>query len=210
MKKIIIIVGAFVAFAGLGGCSNSKHTEKAFKDSSSKSFVNSESSIKKSQSSSKIVESSPSKTQTTSENTSPLSGISSELIEYARVTEAVIAHDNGNEQPTSILVTKNGTNHQVFPFNGSVVVPQDTVTLSFSYDNSMASTTIITYFSNHNGTIKFYKNPNHYQDSRYLKDPIWVKQESQKLLDSMEMLSIPTSFDDKAAQIVSKIKIDTN
>ncbi|PGE28663.1 hypothetical protein COM63_32655, partial [Bacillus cereus] len=32
----------------------------------------------------------------------------------------------------------------------------------------MAGTMIVTYSSNHNGSINFYKNPNHYQDERYL------------------------------------------
>ena len=42
---------------------------------------------------------------------------------------------------------------------------------------------------------------------RYLKDSAWVKEESQKLLDSSQTLAIPTSFDEQAAQIISKIEI---
>jgi hypothetical protein len=68
----------------------------------------------------------------------------------------------------------------VFPFKGAVVIPQETVTLSFSKDNTMAGTTIVTYSSNHDGSINFYKDPNYYQDERYLKNPVWVKSESQK------------------------------
>lgn len=71
----------------------------------------------------------------------------------------------------------------------------------------MAGTTIITYSSNHDGSINFYKDPNHYQDERYLKNPSWVKEESQKLLDSMQTLEIPISFDHEAAQIISKIQV---
>ncbi|MDG6112420.1 hypothetical protein NGA66_09775 [Lactococcus formosensis] len=71
----------------------------------------------------------------------------------------------------------------------------------------MAGTTIVTYSSNHGGSINFYKDPNHYQDERYLKDPVWVKSESQKLVDSMQTLEIPVSFDREAAQIISKIQI---
>ncbi|QNL92968.1 hypothetical protein HUG14_00030 [Lactococcus lactis] len=71
----------------------------------------------------------------------------------------------------------------------------------------MAGTMIVTYSSNHNGSINFYKDPNHYQDERYLKDPDWVKEESQKLLNSMKTLEIPTSYDNEASQIISKIDI---
>ncbi|KAA8700714.1 hypothetical protein F4V48_10090 [Lactococcus lactis subsp. hordniae] len=71
----------------------------------------------------------------------------------------------------------------------------------------MAGTTIVNYSSNHNGSINFYKDPNHYQDERYLKDSAWVKEESQKLLNSSQTLAIPTSFDEQAAQIISKIEI---
>ncbi|KAA8713791.1 hypothetical protein F4V47_05450 [Lactococcus garvieae subsp. garvieae] len=71
----------------------------------------------------------------------------------------------------------------------------------------MAGTTIITYSSNHDGSINFYKDPNHYQDERYLKDPSWVEKESQKLLDSRQELDIPVSYDQEAAQIISKIQI---
>ena len=35
----------------------------------------------------------------------------------------------------------------------------------------MAGTTNITYSSNHDGTINFYRDPNHYPDERYLTDP---------------------------------------
>ncbi|QSE77639.1 hypothetical protein JW886_05275 [Lactococcus taiwanensis] len=71
----------------------------------------------------------------------------------------------------------------------------------------MAGTSTVTYSSNHNGTINFYKDPNHYQDVRYLQDPVWVKQESQKLLDSTQLIEIPTSFDKQASQIISEIVI---
>ncbi|MDG4985001.1 hypothetical protein OGZ51_12685 [Lactococcus lactis] len=133
------------------------------------------------------------KSQTVQTSSSSLSGYSTEQIEYARVTEAILKYYNYNYQPVSISVTKNGENHQVFPFSGSVVVPQDTVTLTFSSDNTMSGTTIVTYGSNHNGSINFYKDPNHYQDERYLKDLDWVKQESRKLLNSTKTLEIPTS-----------------
>lgn len=39
------------------------------------------------------------------------------------------------------------------------------------------------------------------------KNSAWVKEESQKLLDSSQTLAIPTSFDEQAAQIISKIEI---
>lgn len=139
---------------------------------------------------------------------SPLSGYSTELIEYARVTETIINYYKYNFQPASINVIKNGLNHQVFPYDGSEVIHQETVTLSFSSDNTMAGTTIITYSSNHDGSINFYRNPNHYQDERYLKDSTWVKEASKKLLNGMKTIQIPVSFDNKAAQIISKIEVE--
>ncbi len=80
--------------------------------------------------------------------------------------------------------------------------------LSFSSDNTMAGTTTITYTSNHNGSINFYHEPNHYQDDRYLSDPDWVRQQSQEILNDMTTIVIPTSFDDKASLIISKIQIN--
>lgn len=38
-------------------------------------------------------------------------------------------------------------------------------------------------------------------------DPSWVEKESQKLLDSRQELDIPVSYDQEAAQIISKIQI---
>lgn len=149
----------------------------------------------------------PKQSQTVQTSSTPLSGYSTDQIEYARVTEAILKYYNYTYQPVSISVVKNGVNHQVFPFSGSVVVPQDTVTLTFSSDNTMAGTTIVTYSSNHNGSINFYKDPNHYQDERYLKDPDWVKEESQNLLNITKTLEIPTSYDSQASQIITKISV---
>jgi len=228
MKKSILLSATFLSLFALAACSNSKTSGNQTKKESSS--ISSKKEEKSSASSSKVPlatktsdsktataesmnNSSPSsqadanKSQTVQTNSSPLSGYSTEQIEYARVTETILKYYNYTYQPVSISIAKNGVNHQVFPFSGSVVVPQDTVTLTFSSDNTMAGTTIVTYSSNHDGSINFYKDPNHYQDDRYLKDPDWVKQESQKILNSAKTLEIPTSYDNEASQIISKIEI---
>lgn len=216
MKKTILWSATFLSLFALAACSNSKSSEnQTKKENTSSSKVTSSSKTSNSKNSAThSTNTSPSSSQANTNNSekvqkssSPLSGYSAEQVEYARVTETLLSYYKYDYQPVSISVTKNGANHQVFPFSGSVVVPQDTVTLSFSSDNTMAGTTIVTYSSNHNGSINFYKNPNHYQDERYLKDSAWVKEESQKLLDSSQTLAIPTSFDEQAAQIISKIEI---
>lgn len=216
MKKTILWSATFLSLFALAACSNSKSSEnQTKKENTSSSKVTSSSKTSNSKNSAThSTNTSPSSSQANTNNSekvqkssSPLSGYSAEQVEYARVTETLLSYYKYDYQPVSISVTKNGANHQVFPFSGSVVVPQDTVTLSFSSDNTMAGTTIVTYSSNHNGSINFYKDPNHYQDERYLKDSACVKEESQKLLDSSQTLAIPTSFDEQAAQIISKIEI---
>lgn len=216
MKKTILWSATFLSLFALAACSNSKSSEdQTKKETTSSSKVTSSSKTSNSKNSATHSTSpSASSSQANTNNSekvqkssSPLSGYSAEQVEYARVTETLLSYYKYDYQPVSISVTKNGANHQVFPFSGSVVVPQDTVTLSFSSDNTMAGTTIVTYSSNHNGSINFYKDPNHYQDERYLKNSAWVKEESQKLLDSSQTLAIPTSFDEQAAQIISKIEI---
>lgn len=216
MKKTILWSATFLSLFALVACSNSKSSEnQTKKETTSSSKVTSSSKTSNSKNSAThSTNTSPSSSQANTNNSekvqkssSPLSGYSAEQVEYARVTETLLSYYKYDYQPVSISVTKNEANHQVFPFSGSVVVPQDTVTLSFSSDNTMAGTTIVTYSSNHNGSINFYKDPNHYQDERYLKDSAWVKKESQKLLDSSQTLAIPTSFDEQAAQIISKIEI---
>lgn len=216
MKKTILWSATFLSLFALAACSNSKSSEnQTKKENTSSSKVTSSSKTSNSKNSAThSTNTSPSSSQANTNNSekvqkssSPLSGYSAEQVEYARVTETLLSYYKYDYQPVSISVTKNGANHQVFPFSGSVVVPQDTVTLSFGSDNTMAGTTIVTYSSNHNGSINFYKGPNHYQDERYLKDSAWVKEESQKLLDSSQTLAIPTSFDEQAAQIISKIEI---
>ena len=216
MKKTILWSATFLSLFALAACSNSKSSEnQTKKETTSSSKVTSSSKTSNSKNSATHSTSpSASSSQANTNNSekvqkssSPLSGYSAEQVEYARVTETLLSYYKYDYQPVSISVTKNGANHQVFPFYGSVVVPQDTVTLSFSSDNTMAGTTIVTYSSNHNGSINIYKDPNHYQDERYLKDSAWVKEESQKLLDSSQTLAIPTSFDEQAAQIISKIEI---
>ncbi|MDN6836858.1 MAG: hypothetical protein L0L86_12075 [Lactococcus lactis] len=216
MKKTILWSATFLSLFALAACSNSKSSEnQTKKETTSSSKVTSSSKTSNSKNSAThSTNTSPSSSQANTNNSekvqkssSPLSGYSAEQVEYARVTETLLSYYKYDYQPVSISVTKNGANHQVFPFSGSVVVPQDTVTLSFSSDNTMAGTTFVTYISNHNGSINFYKDPNHYQDERYLKDSAWVKEESQKLLDSSQTLAIPTSFDEQAAQIISKIEI---
>lgn len=228
MKKTIVLSATLLSLFALAACSNSKASDNQTKKESSgilskkeeKSVASSSkvpSSSKTSDSKTATAESmsnsasssqvEPKKSQTVQTSSTPLSGYSTDQIEYARVTEAILKYYNYTYQPVSISVVKNGVNHQVFPFSGSVVVPQDTVTLTFSSDNTMAGTTIVTYSSNHNGSINFYKDPNHYQDERYLKDPNWVKEESQKLLSSMKTLEIPTSYDSQASQIITKISV---
>jgi PBP1b-binding outer membrane lipoprotein LpoB len=211
MKKTLILSTALISIFALSGCSDTTkkqvQSENSQDSSITKPSKSSEESRSSSTSESTVSSTDAPKEETAQTTSSSFTGYTAEQIEYARVTEAIVHYYKGNYQPVSIEVTKNGQNRQVFPFKGSVVIPQETVTLSFSKDNTMAGTTIVTYSSNHDGSINFYKDPNHYQDERYLKDPVWVKSESQKLLDSMQTLEIPVSFDREAAQIISKIQI---
>lgn len=147
------------------------------------------------------------KRKNTTDGEFPVSGYSDDQIEYARVTEAIINYYKIKMQPRSVTAVKNEKGHRVLPFEASVTVPQDTVTLTIDSNGAMAGTLIITYSSNHNGSINFYREPTHYQDPRYISEPAWVKQTSQDLLDSMQKLQIPTTFDDKAAEIISKIDV---
>ena len=178
-EKTILWSATFLSLFALAACSNSKSSEnQTKKENTSSSKVTSSSKTSNGKNSAThSTNTSPSSSQANTNNSekvqkssSPLSGYSAEQVEYARVTETLLSYYKYDYQPVSISVTKNGANHQVFPFSGSVVVPQDTVTLSFSSDNTMAGTTIVTYSSNHNGSINFYKDPNHYQDERYLKN----------------------------------------
>ncbi|MFK4947286.1 lipoprotein [Lactococcus formosensis subsp. formosensis] len=211
MKKTLILSTALISIFTLSGCSDTTKKQVQSENSQDSSITKPSKSSEESRSSSTsentVSSTDAPKEETAQTTSSSFTGYTAEQIEYARVTEAIVHYYKGNYQPVSIEVTKNGQNHQVFPFKGSVVIPQETVTLSFSKDNTMAGTTIVTYSSNHDGSINFYKDPNHYQDERYLKDPVWVKSESQKLLDSMQTLEIPISFDHEAAQIISKIQI---
>ena len=136
-----------------------------------------------------------------------LAGYSDEQIEYARVTEALLQYYNIAGQPIEVAAQRNNSGYQVLPFDGSKILNEPSVTLSFSMDGTMASTIIVTYLSNHDGTIRFYKNPNHYQDERYITDPAWVQEESQKMIDSIQTLSIPTDYDTQAANLIPIIKI---
>lgn len=135
------------------------------------------------------------------------SGYSDEQIEYARVTEALLQYYGITGQPIEVSAIKNAAGYQVLPFNGSQTLNEASVTLAFSMDGTMASTSIITYISNHDGTIRFYRNPNHYQDSRYDTDAAWVKAESDKLVNGMQTLTIPTAYDQEAAGIIGLIEI---
>lgn len=138
---------------------------------------------------------------------SPLAGYSDEQIEYARVTEAMLQYYGIAGQPSEVSATKNAAGAQVLPFNGSQTLPESSVTLSFSMDGTMASTVIVTYMSNHDGSIRFYKNPNHYQDSRYDTDPDWVNAESGQMLGSIVTLNISTAYDQQAAGIIGLIHV---
>ena len=219
MKNVTLLFVGILSLIGLSACATENHEKR---DSSASSTSKTEQKASSSSSSSKAgqqVSSSSTTTPSSSENrssqsqtqeqttTSPLSGYSDEQIEYARITETLLHYYGYNFQPISITAQKNGKNHPVFPFDGSMVVREESVTLIFSSDNTMAGTTIITYSSNHNGSINFYKNPNHYQDEHYLTDPVFVKTESERLLDRMVTINIPLSFDEQAAQIISKIQI---
>lgn len=143
----------------------------------------------------------------TESSTNVLSGYSDDQVEYARVAEELIHHYNLGFTPNSFSVSKNETNKPVIPYPGSVLSPNETVTITISENDVMATTLIATYSSNHNGSINFYLEPLHYQDDRYMTDPDWVKQESEKLLNSSETLQISTNYDTQAAQIISSIKI---
>lgn len=207
MKKSIITATAILALLSLTACSKNMSKNSSQKYSST---VKSDQISQKSSTSTQKNDSTTSsneKNTTTSATDSLFAGYSTEQVEYARVTETLLHYYGQDFQPVSVTVTKNGTNHPVFPYSGSVRVSKATVTLIFSSDNTMARTWITTYSSNGNGSINFYKDPNHYQDERYLTDPAWVKEESQKLLASTQMLEIPTTFDEKAAQIIHLIQI---
>ena len=194
MKKFLNLSVAVLSIALLSACSNAKQTKKNSVSSSSSKIEhkstpsNSENLSPSKEETGKSEETSKTEEQKTA---SPLSGYSDEQVEYARVTETIIDYYKYNYQPVTFSVTKHGANHQVFPYEGSVVVPQDTVTLTFSSNNTMAGTTNITYSSNHDGTINFYRDPNHYPDERYLTDPTWVKEESKKILNNVKTIQIP-------------------
>lgn len=151
--------------------------------------------------------------QTQTENvgrptTSPLVGYSDEQIEYARVIEALLQFYGKADQPIQASATRNAAGAQVLPFNGSQTMAEPSVTLSFSMDGTMASTIIVTYISNHDGSIRFYKIPNHYQDPRYESDPDWVNGETGTLLNSIQTLNIPMMYDQQAAEIIGLITVD--
>ncbi|WP_347564899.1 hypothetical protein DOK67_0000666 [Enterococcus sp. DIV0212c] len=133
-------------------------------------------------------------------------GYSDEQIEYARVTEELLKYYGITGQPIEISAKKNEIGHQVLPFNGSQILEESSVTLGFSMDGTMASTVYATYISNHDGSIRFYQNPNHYQDSRYVTDPDWVRVESEKLVNSTQTIGISTEYDQQAAEIISLIE----
>lgn len=210
MKNITLLFVGILSFIGLSACGTENYAKR---DSSASSTPKTEQKANSSSSSAKAgqqVSSSSTTTPSSSDNsqsqtqeqttTSPLSGYSDEQIEYARVTETLLHYYGYNFQPVSITAQKNGKNHPVFPFDGSMVVREESVTLTFSSDNTMAGTTIVTYSSNHNGSINFYKNPNHYQDEHYLTDPVFVKTESERLLDRMVTINIPLSFDEQVSK----------
>lgn len=146
-------------------------------------------------------------TSTGQPSETPLAGYSDELVEYARVTEALLQYYGINGQPIDVSVTKNATGAQVLPFNGSQTMAEPSVTLSFSMDGTMASTVIVTYMSNHDGSIRFYKIPNHYQDPRYDTDTDWVNGETGNLLNSIQTLAISTAYDQQAAEIIDLIGV---
>lgn len=218
-KGFIILVGIFL----LVGCADKKKTDS--KETATKETVSSSKAIsseKNTLSSTTTQTTSSSNTNTstagttasttasstsTSTQTTLFTGYSAEQIEYARVTEALLGYYGITQQPVEITVVKNPANQQVLPFEGSEQLKNESVTLTFSTDRSMARTAIVTYQSNHNGSIYFYQNPTHYQDSRYVTDPAWVKEESQKLMNNMQFLTIPTTNDQLAAQIIKIIKI---
>ncbi|WP_223804639.1 hypothetical protein [Lactococcus protaetiae] len=204
MKKLLLTILTTIAVFSLISCTkNSNHSEE--KNSASAQSSQQKSS---SQTKTKVPESTNQQNETTSSGLTLFAGYSTSQIEYARVTETLLAYYHQSFQPVSITVIKNGSNHAVFSYPGSITQPETTVTLSYSSDGTMAGTTIVTYSSNHDGSINFYKNPNHYQDPRYLNDAAWVKSESKKLLATTQTLEIPTTFDEKAAQIISKITIE--
>lgn len=154
-EKTILWSATFLSLFALAACSNSKSSEnQTKKENTSSSKVTSSSKTSNGKNSAThSTNTSPSSSQANTNNSekvqkssSPLSGYSAEQVEYARVTETLLSYYKYDYQPVSISVTKNGANHQVFPFSGSVVVPQDTVTLSFSSDNTMAGTILINIF----------------------------------------------------------------
>ncbi|MGL4696947.1 LysM peptidoglycan-binding domain-containing protein [Enterococcus larvae] len=150
-------------------------------------------------------------TRTTNEQTpmeNPLAGYSDEQIEYARVTESLLQYYGIAGQSIEISATRNAAGAQVLPFNGSQTMTEPSVTLSFSMDGTMASTVIVTYMSNHDGSIRFYKIPNHYQDPRYETDPDWVNAETGNLLNSIQTLSVSTAYDQQAAGIIGLISVN--
>lgn len=198
MKKISVLLIMLVALTGCGG--NSDTTESSA--TSSTTAVKASSTVKSS-----TAASSETTTTTVSESTiaGPLAGYSDEQVEYARVVITVSKANGIDRLPIEISVTKNPAGHQVLPFDGAVTLAEASVTISASYDGTMAGTFIFTYISNHDGSITYYKLPNHYQDERYTTDPEWVKTETQKMVDNRQYLVIPTSNDDAAVQIIELI-----
>ena len=235
MKKNLIISSCILGLITLSACSNhndnsknlsgfaqpkhissqkniptSTHLESSISKSSSSNYPFTSSStnngISTTTSTSTVQPTSPS-ISNNYETNNPLAGYSTEQIEYARVTETLLHYYHNTGQPISISVIRNVNNHPIFPFPGSISLPYETVSLLFSTKNTMASTIAVTYRSNHNGSITFYKDPNHSQDERYLKDPNWVKQQSEKLLNSARTLNIPTTYVHQAAMIINYLNI---
>lgn len=197
MQKVKVVIGIGICLGLLAACGGNKETTKTTTTTASAVTKDSSTATKSSS------------TQTSvSQQVSPFSGYSDEQIEYARVTEALVHHYGMSQQPIEITVHKNPRHTAVFPYSGSVSMDFESVTLSFSTDGTMAGTVIVTYRSHQDGSITFYKNPNHYQDSRYLNDSDWVKTQSQALLNSAQSLSLPTEYDQDAAKIIPLIKVN--
>lgn len=201
MKKISVLLIMLVALTGCGG--NSDTTESSSATSSTTS-AKASSTVRSS-----TATSSETTTTTVSEETiaGPLAGYPDEQVEYARVVIAVSKANGIDKLPIEVSVTKNPAGHRVLPFDGSVTLNEASVTISASYDGTMAGTMIFTYISNYDGSITYYREPNHYQDERYMTDPEWVKTETQNIVDSMQHLVIPTSNDDAAVQIIELIEM---
>ncbi|MGY3778186.1 hypothetical protein [Isobaculum melis] len=205
MKKVGFILALSIVLIGCTSKNNSDVTSKEDSSKISEVVEESKASTKNGQAE---LASQKEESTNTAQTENPFPGYSDDQIEYARVVMAVYHSYEITQLPIEISVTKNPAGTQVLPFDGSVVLPEESITISASVDQTMAGTLIFTYISHHDGSISFYKVPNHYQGERYTNNPEWVKTETQNMLDQMKLLEIPTTNDDVVSEVISFVTMN--